>query len=189
MGRLASIFQKLGRELRRLACDRRAGAAVEFVLIFPVMILLYVGSVETGNLLTIYRRTSQVASTAADLTAQVKTLSTSDLSDVTSAASSIMTPYSTTPLKIVISSVVADQNNAGKVAWSYGNKGGERATNSAYAVPAGLTEPGSSVIVAEVTDGFSPLVNMTKFFSPGSFDIKRTFYERPRKSLTVTKTN
>jgi hypothetical protein len=45
------------------------------------------------------------------------------------------------------------------------------------------------VIVAEVTYGFTPLVNMPQFFSPGSFDIKRTFYARPRKSLTVTKKN
>jgi Flp pilus assembly protein TadG len=123
-----------------------------------VLILLYVGAVETGNLLTMYRRTFQVATTAADLTAQVKSVLTSDLSDVTSAASSIMTPYSTAPLNIVISSVVADQNNAGKVAWSYGSKGGAR-------------------------------VNMTKFFSPGAFDIKRTLYARPCKSLTVTKTH
>lgn len=81
-----------------------------------MLILLYVGAVETGNLLTMYRRTSQVATTAADLTAQVKTVSTSDLSDMTSAASSFMIPYSTNPLKIVISSFVADQNNIGKVA-------------------------------------------------------------------------
>jgi hypothetical protein len=30
---------------------------------------------------------------------------------------------------------------------------------------------------------------MPQFFSPGSCDIKRTFYARPRKSLTVTKKN
>jgi Flp pilus assembly protein TadG len=151
--------------------------------------VLYIGSVERGNLLTMCRRASQVASTAADLTAQVKTVSTSDLSDMTSAASSFMIPYSTNPLKIVISSFVADQNNIGKVAWSYGSKGGARATGSVYPTPTGLTEPGSSVIVAEVTYGFTPLVNMPQFFSPGSFDIKRTFYARPRKSLTVTKKN
>ncbi len=57
-------------------------SAVEFALIFPVLILLYVGAAETGNLLTVYRRTFQVASTAADLTAQVKTVSTADLGDI-----------------------------------------------------------------------------------------------------------
>ncbi len=54
-------------------------------MILPVMILLYVAIVETGTLLTIYRRTSEVATTAADLTAQVKTVSTADLGDIVAA--------------------------------------------------------------------------------------------------------
>jgi Flp pilus assembly protein TadG len=169
------------------ARDSGASAAVEFAATFPLMVLLYVGAVETGNLLTITRRTTQVASTAADLTAQVKTVSTSDLGDVAAAASSIMTPYSTTPLKIVISSIV-NTNNKFTVAWSYANKGGGRSTTDGLTLT-GLTEPGSSVIVAEATYAFTPLVNLTGFFNPGSFNITRTFYERPRKSLTVTKTN
>lgn len=158
-------------------------------MIAPILVLLYVGIAEIGNALTIYRRTSTVASTAADLTAQVKTVSTSDLQDIVGASSSILTPYSTTPLKIVLSSVVADQNNNGKVTWSHASKGSARGTNSAYAVPAGLTEPNSSVIVAEITYAFTPLVNLTSAFSPGSFEMKRTFYARPRRSLTVAKTN
>jgi hypothetical protein len=56
-------------------------------------------------------------------------------------------------------------------------------------VPAGLTEAGSSVIVAELTYDFKPLVGLSTFFSPGEYQMKRTFYARPRRSLTVTKTN
>ncbi len=173
--------------LLRWARDSGASAAVEFAATFPLMVLLYVGAVETGNLLTIARRTTQVASTAADLTAQVKTVSNADLADVTAAASSIMTPYSTTPLTIVISSIVNNNNNL-TVAWSYANKGGGR-TGTGGLTLTGLTDPGSSVIVAEATYAFTPLVNLPAFFSPESFAIKRIFYERPRRSLAVTKTN
>ena len=169
--------------------DRRGVSAIEFAMILPALILMYVGSAEVGNALTIYRRTSTIASTAADLTAQTKTVSTTDLQDIVSASTSIMTPYPTQPLKIVLSSVVADTNNIGKVAWSYSNKGSGRAVNSIYPVPAGLTEPSSSVIVAEITYAFTPLVDFKSAFSPGSFDMKRTFYARPRRSLAVAKTN
>jgi Flp pilus assembly protein TadG len=170
--------------------DRRAMAAVEFAFVAPIMIGLYVGAVEFGNALTIERRTSEVASTAADLAAQVKTVSTSDLQDITSAASSILTPFSTTPLKIVLSSVVADPNNNTKVDWSYATNGASpRAKNSVFTVPAGLTQANSSVIVAEVTYAFTPLLNLTAFPSPGSFNMSRTYFSRPRKSLTVTKSN
>ncbi len=99
--------------------DKRGVSAIEFAMLVPIIILMYVGTVEIGNLLTVERRVETVASTAADLTAQVKQVSNADLSDIVAASTSILTPYATTPLKIVLSSVVADQNNNGKVAWSY----------------------------------------------------------------------
>ena len=120
--------------------DRRGASAIEFAMIVPVLIGLYVGAVELGNALTINRRTSAIAATAADLVAQVKEVKTADLQDVVKASSSVMTPYSEAPLTIVVSSVVADQNNNGKVAWSCANKGSGRAKDSSYAVPAGLTQ-------------------------------------------------
>jgi Flp pilus assembly protein TadG len=169
--------------------DRRGVSAIEFAMVVPILLLLYVGVAETGNALTIYRRTSTVASTAADLTAQVKQVSASDLQDIESASSGILTPYSTTPLKIVLSSVVADQNNNGKVDWSCSNKGTPRGKDTPYKVPPGLTEPNSSVIVAEVTYDFTPLLNLTQVFSPGSLQMTRRIYARPRRSLTGKKTD
>ena len=186
---LRSVSSSATVQWLRLARDRRGMSAVEFAMILPLLLLLYVGVAETGNLLTVYRRTATVTSTAADLTAQTKTVSNSDLNDIISASSSIIAPYSPEPLRLVISSVVADHNNNGKVTWSYANKGATRAVNSSYDVPAGLTEAGSSVIVAELTYDFKPLVGLSEIFSPGEFQMKRTFYARPRRSLTVTKTN
>src|SRR5262245_62827273 len=98
--------------------DRRAVSAVEFALILPVILLTYVGVVEISNLLTVMRRVETVASTAADLTTQVKQVSDSDLSDIVAASTSILTPYPTGPLKLVLTSVVADSNNNTTVKWS-----------------------------------------------------------------------
>jgi hypothetical protein len=101
-----------------------------------------------------------------------------------------MAPYPTTPLKIVLTSVVADQNNIGKVTWSYATNGGTpRACGSTYSVPAGLTQANSSVIVAEVTYAFKPMTNLTVFGAPVAYNMNRVFYSRPRKSLEVKKTD
>jgi Flp pilus assembly protein TadG len=167
--------------------DQRGTSAIEFALLAPVIILMYIGAAEIGNLLTVDRRVESVASTAADLTAQVREVSNADLADIVAASTSILTPYPTTPLKVVLSSVVADQNNAGKVAWSYSSSGSGRAVGSSYALPTGTTEAYSSVIVVEVTYVFTPLLDLKKVFSPGAFNLKRTFYARPRRSLTVAK--
>jgi Flp pilus assembly protein TadG len=167
--------------------DKRAVSAIEFALLAPVILLMYVGTAEIGNLLTVERRVEAVASTAADLTAQVKQVSNNDLSDISDASKSILAPFDTGPLKIVLSSVVADQNNNGKVAWSYSKYGSPRAVNSSYTLPTGTTVANSSVIVAEVTYAFKPLLDLKKVFSPGAFNLQRTFYARPRRSLTVAK--
>lgn len=174
----------------RALADRRGVSAIEFALIAPVLLIMYVGAVEFGNALTINRRVATVTSTAADLVAQEKSTTTAGLEDVAKAATSILSPYPTSPLKIVLSSIVADQNNKGKVTWSYASNGGTpRAKNSNYNVPPGLTQANSSVIVAEVTYDFTPLLNLTGLPNPGFFKMSDTFYARPRRSLQVTKTD
>jgi Flp pilus assembly protein TadG len=187
---LKTRWERAAQCLRRALSDRRGVSAIEFALLAPALIFLYVASVELGNALTISRRTDAVASTAADLAAQVKTVSSSDLSDITSAASAILAPYATTPLRIVLTSVVADDKNATKVAWSCSYDGGTpRPKDSAVALPDGLTQANSSVIMAEVTYAFTPLLGLTAVWSPGPINMTRTFYARPRKSLTVAKTD
>jgi Flp pilus assembly protein TadG len=187
---LKTGWERAARGLRRALSDRRGVSAIEFALLAPALILLYVASVELGNALTISRRASAVASTATDLTAQVKTVATADLQDITSAATSILAPYSTTPLKIVLTSVVADQNNPPRVCWSYATNGGTAlAKGAVVSLPAGLTQANSSVIMAKVTYAFTPLLGLTEVWSPGPINMTRTFYARPRKSLTVTKTD
>jgi Flp pilus assembly protein TadG len=179
--------------LFRVLPDRRGVSAVEFALIAPVLIGFYVGAIEIGDALTIHRRTSAVASVAADLTAQVKTVANADLADITAAATSILYPYVPPNFpapKIVLTSVVADANNTTKVCWSYATNGGSaRGTNSVVSLPPGLTQANSSVIMAEVTYAYTPLLNLTGYANPGAFTMSRTFYARPRKSLTVTKTD
>jgi len=168
--------------------DRRGVSAVEFAMLVPILILMYVGTVEIGNLLTLMRRVETVASTAADLSAQKRDVSNAELADIVAASTSILSPYDTTPLKVVVSSVVADQNNSGKVAWSCSNSGAGRAAGSSYALPTGTTVANASVIVAEVTYAFTPLLDLENIFSPGALNLQRTIYARPRRSLTVSKT-
>jgi Flp pilus assembly protein TadG len=173
-----------------LWCDRRGVSAIEFAMLVPILTLMYTGTVQLGNLLTLMRRVETAASTAADLAAQKREVSVAELDDIVEASKSILAPYDTTRLKVVVSSVVADQNNQGKVAWSCSSSGSGRAAGSSYALPAGTTAATSSVIVAEVTYAFTPLFDLKTFFSfsPDSFNLERTIYTRPRRSLTVTKT-
>ncbi len=48
-------------------------AAVEFALIVPIMLCMFIGTVELSQAITVDRRVTQVASTTADLVARQKT--------------------------------------------------------------------------------------------------------------------
>lgn len=176
----------MSRFLRRFLFDPRGMVAVEFALIIPVMITIYFGTVETTNAMTAARRVTNVTQTAADLTAQVAAVTTSDLNDIFAASTAILTPFPTTGLKVTISSITASASNANTttVAWSKAYGGGtSRSTNSSVTLPAGLTTAGSSIIMVETTYTYnSPIAS----FITGPITMKEVAYLKPRRSVSVT---
>ena len=75
--------------LRRWRNDRRGLSAIEFALLFPLMLTIYFGAVEISNLLTIDRKVANVAGTTADLVAQAQILNDDAIADVFLAADEV----------------------------------------------------------------------------------------------------
>lgn len=169
--------------MRRLLVDARGLAAVEFALILPVMITVYFGTIETTDALTASRRVTNVAQTAADLVAQATSVSASDMGDIFAASTAILTPFDTAAARITISSVVANASNVTKVAWSEAYGGATpRAANSSITLPAGLTTPGTSVVMAEVTYFYTSPVGT---LLTGPITMTEVAYLRPRRTVSV----
>lgn len=180
-GSLAAILRNFRRGERGLSL-------IEFALIFPLMVMMFLGAVEFGEAFTLDRKLSNAASTTSDLVAQLDSLTTADLNDIALVADEILRPYSSEPFGLVLTSVVADQNNNTTVDWSYARGPGAtaRATGTAVTLPAGLTEPNSSIIMAEASYGFSPSVGL---FLTGVITLNGTAYFRPRLAQRVIKTD
>ena len=179
---VGQMISKSRQALATLAHDTHGVSAVEFAFILPIMITMYIGAVEFSHALTVDRRVTAVASSASDLVAQTEDVSANSLQDIFTAATSIMLPYSATPISIVLTSVEADSNNDTTVGWSCAHNGVSRSTGSAYALPEGLTQPFSSVIMAEVSYAYKPPIG---HYMSGGINMTETFYLRPRRSLTV----
>lgn len=171
---------------RRFMHARHGLAAVEFALLLPLMITLYFGTIEVTNMVTASRRAANVASTAADLTAQAMSVSNADMTDIFAASTAIMSPFSTASLSITVTSVVADASNNPKVAWSSTLNGTARSVGSAMTLPAGLTTAGSSVIVAEVRYSYSSPVGT---FLKDILTFNETAYLKPRRTVAVQRTS
>lgn len=165
--------------------DRRGVSTVEFALTLPVLLLIFLAMIEFGAVFTVDRRIAVVANSAADLVARTKTVSDADLSDIADAVDEIVRPYPTTPLKLVVSSIETDENNNPSVAWSWGSGATARTSGEAFALPdAKLTEPNSSIIVAEVRYVFTPSVGL---FLTGETELEAAAYYRPRLADAIEK--
>jgi Flp pilus assembly protein TadG len=171
--------------------EKKGLAAVEFALIGPVLATLLMGTIEMCNALACHQKVTMLASTAADLVAQTKTVSASDMTDIFSAVTSITYPFPSTSAKIVISSIVSDGAGNGTVAWSVAKNGTALTTNAAVPVPTGLmsaalcAKNACSIILATVT---FPYTSPVSKFIVGTVNMTDYFYARPRKSTTVSYT-
>lgn len=167
--------------LKMFAKIRRADdgmAAVEFALILPAMFALIFGSIEVTNALICKADVSNTASTAADLVAQESQVSNTDMNNVFSALGSLIYPYPSASIKVIITSVIDDGHGGGKVDWSKAYNGTARSKGTAVTVPAGLITTGGSVVLSEVTYTYTPLSSVMVRIP---IKMSNTFYGHPRR--------
>ena len=174
-------------KIRRFPRCERGTSMMEFALVFPLLVVLFLGLVEFGEAFSVNRRMAYTATTAADLVAQVSSISNADLADITLAVDELIKPHSVPPFGMVISSVYTDGSGNTKIDWSYATGSGvtAHATGGAFTLPAGLKENGFSMVVVETKYVFTPTVGL---FLLGSHTMNGVAYARPRLTSKITKT-
>ena len=169
--------------LTRLGRDRSGVSAVEFALIAPVMVLLYLGMVEISMALSADRKVTNAASALADLIAQDDVITDDEMVDILNAGTAIIQPFDADQFSVCISSVSMTLLGEVEVDWSDGRGMQPRAEGSQPALPAGVLSPGRSVIWVEVAYAYeAPFREIA-----GDFDISEEFFLRPRQSLSVAR--
>lgn len=179
--------------LRRFRRSERAVAAVEFALVVPLLITLYLGSIEAASLFTVDKRVSSISSTIGDLVAQwnpekegvLTTGVGGDLTDYMNASTGIMTPYPTTDLQIVVSLVQVKNDGTTEILWSTANAAGtaktagQAYTDASIASTTKMNEVsrGGCVIAAEVTYSYLPMLGVV---FETELNMRHTNYFLPR---------
>lgn len=148
--------------------DAQGAAAVEFALIMPLLLLLFLGTIEASTLITVDRRINVISGTVGDLVSRwdpdAGAIPGSELTDYFRASEGIIYPYPTTGLKQVVSFVEVAANGTTKVKWSCAYNGGtKRAKNSAYAsLPTHMNQLARNgwVVASETSYSYRPVLGM-----------------------------
>ena len=126
-----------------------------------------------------------VTRTVADLVAQVSSINNTDMTNTLNAATAVIAPFSSSNLRVVVSSVTIDSTGKATVAWSGTLNGTARAKGSTITLPTALAVPNSSLIFSELQFNYTPTVG---YVISGTLALKDQIYMRPRLSDSVTRT-
>jgi Flp pilus assembly protein TadG len=181
-GVLAAALAAVHRFLAGFKNDRSGIAAVEFALLLPIMVGLYIGGIEITDAYSIKRKVTGVSSTLADLVAQSKKLSKSEMENVLDAAQAVLGPYPVDELKVKVSGVWIDDKSVAKVVWGAARNDTADTQGSTVTLPSGVSYPETFLVVAEASYQYTPVIG---YVLTGTIDLDEFYYSRPRLSDTV----
>jgi len=165
---------------RRLLRDRSGIMAVEFALLLPVLLSLFLGMIEMERLTTAARRAMSTAQTVADLVAQNATHTDASLAAIVDAGRLILAPLPAgdAVLGLTISSVGYDSQGTPEVLWSYTAGGG---ATGGLAEAAGLGQGRESVIMVALTYSYTSPFGYTF----GTRTVEERAFARPRIATRI----
>ena len=183
------------RALSRLARDKRGTSAIEFALIAPLMLGLYIGCVEISDGVAADRKVTLVAGALANLSAQVTTISTNDMTNIMNASTAIITPYNAGNLTTTLSCIKIDTAGNATVGWSATVGGTIHAKGSTIVVPEDLKIKdshgnyiASSLLFSEVTYLYVPVTGYIPAWShiaATGISLNDHMYMSPRMTAPV----
>jgi len=185
---MKSIVQRhgLSQLVARFAQDKRGVSSVEFAMVLPLMITLYLGTVEVSQGVGIDRKVTLTTRTVADLASQVSSINNADMTNMLTASAAVIAPYDASKLKVTVSAVTIDANGVAKVAWSDTLNGTQRAVGSTVTLPSALNVASTTLIWSEVSYSYTPTIG---YVITGTLHLSDQIYMRPRLSDTVTRVN
>lgn len=172
---------------RRLARHRGGLAAIEFAIILPAMLLMYLGAYEITEAIAIQRLVTMTASTVANIVTQYASISQSEtMPDILNASETVLTPYPSTNATVVVSLVTINASGQATVTWSQALNGNARTVGQVVTLPAGLDTPNTSVVWGETTYSYTPTID---YLNLGTMSLYSSVYMLPRSSSgTITLT-
>lgn len=182
--------------------QRREGvAAVEFALMVPAMMSIWIGMVVATDALTADKKVTLLARTLADLTTQTQAVSQADMDSIFLATESVLWPQSAQRVGMRVISLDIDGTGQVFVDWSVVPSDSKlRGTFSPLvrctlytALPAGLVINRTSIVYAEVAMSYQASVAtelVDQLFKGtavnGALPLADNLYMRPRQSTKVS---
>jgi Flp pilus assembly protein TadG len=177
---------------RRFLASQRGVAALEFAMIMPVLLILFLSTFDVGNAILVYLKVRSATYELAAIANQYGTgstaqISTSTMSEITSATSAVMAPFPASSAVITISQIDATSNSKATVSWSY-TVNGTKLSGTYKGLPAKMAKNTCNnkypcyFILSSVKYPYTPLFGS---FMTGTLTLSDSLLVTPRVSKCV----
>ena len=175
-----SIQLRLRRWARDIADDTTGVSAVEFALVLPLMLTLFLGGAEVAQAISASRKVTLVSRTVADLASQYSTISEANMTNLLNASAAVISPFSSSALSVTVSQVKIDANGNASIDWSKTRNGTVR--SGSVTLPEALKVPNTWLIWSEADYSYTPAIG---YVMTGTLQLRDQMYMRPRLSPSV----
>ena len=194
--RMAGAFRRLralGRRptalVQRLAHDKSGIGAIEFAILVPVLLMLYLGALQTTLALSAAQRATRAAGTVADLITQQASVNKATLAGMPSVASAIFVPFTITGMTLKITGITIDATSKATVTWSWAQDGTTPYTvgSTVSTVPTDINKASSFLVRAELAAPYQ-LISFGPDFLPSGYNtitIQRQYFYRQRTGTSI----
>lgn len=162
--------------------------SIEAALLFPMMIILLLGTIDVTHAISLKRKVAVAASAVVDLTTQESAnVTAGELDQFIQAADAIMKPFAAADINVDLVNFRRDGNDVTEE-WSHSRGGcGDTAGSLSADTLAKLSEEENDVVIARVCLSFQPLVGY--IVGSGSWEVEESVAQRPRNGLTLDCSN
>lgn len=182
---VACLARRAGRSLALFAGERRGISALEFAILLPVMMTIFLGSFETTQGIAASRKVKLTAYTLADLTTQYTDVTNADMSNILNAGTAIIAPYSASSLQETVSEISINAQGVGTVVWSDTLNGTALSVGQTVSVPASLAVPNTYLVLAQVQYSYTPTYG---YVLTGTLTLSDQSFMVPRDSSSISRT-
>jgi len=178
--RIAELLHRLA----RFAQDRRAVTSVEFAILLPLMVGLYLGSAEVTQGIAIKRKVTLTAHAVADLSTKYTAINNADMSNILNAASAIIAPYPAGTLQATVSEIAINAQGQASVVWSDTLNGTALTVGQSVTIPSALATPNTYLILGQAQYSYNPTYG---YVLTNTLTLSDQIFLLPRQSASIAR--
>lgn len=187
---------KITNSLFRLIRSKEGVGAVEFALIVPFLLIMYVGALEISVAMSVDKKIAKATAIATDIITQTTATNQASLTEMLGVAQSVMAPFDADALNMQIVGIRVDAAGDPTVAWSWDEENGRPLTvGIPINIPTAFKIPDTFVVQAILDMDYDLLMLVPKGsgseggFIKRSINMEKVYYLHQREAEDITCSN